>query len=190
MTRPEAPEATETRNLALIANSYHDKSTGTLIPNKRGVTKRVRYPKDVAFKQKGEKAGIKAKVILNIFFCVNHRSRDNLEEMNCLEIMPSMGLGYYCFRSQFQEKNHIANDVVNDYALVKELLGQFYQRAARKYGNDYNVKIITPYYEAVVFYDCGIDKTYGLKYELIQADIGLIFLKTTYINFYPPIPLF
>ncbi|RCN25760.1 hypothetical protein ANCCAN_28525, partial [Ancylostoma caninum] len=32
---------------------------------------------------------------------------------------------------------YIANDVVSDYGQVKELLAQYYRRAALKYGNDY-----------------------------------------------------
>ncbi|KIH68632.1 hypothetical protein ANCDUO_01031 [Ancylostoma duodenale] len=44
---------------------------------------------------------------------------------------------YYLIQGDQLMRAYIANDVVSDYGQVKELLAQFYRRAARKYGNDY-----------------------------------------------------
>ncbi|WKY17211.1 hypothetical protein Q1695_001659 [Nippostrongylus brasiliensis] len=47
----------------------------------------------------------------------------------------------------------IANDVVNDYGQVKELLTEFYKRHARKVGNDYDPAVVRNEANRRVFYD-------------------------------------
>ncbi|CAI4233093.1 unnamed protein product [Auanema sp. JU1783] len=69
--------------------------------------------------------------------------------------------------------NLIANDVVSDYAQVKELLREFYRRSARRFGHDYDPSAIEK--AAVSLGDDGTEATANRKIweEVFENDIVL-----------------
>nr|CDJ94174.1 Peptidase M12A and CUB and Thrombospondin domain containing protein [Haemonchus contortus] len=69
---------------------------------------------------------------------------------------------------------YIANDVVSDYAQVKELLAQYYRKHAKKAGNDYDPSVVRNQATSKMFYD-GTEATVNrlIWTEVFENDIIL-----------------